>query len=920
MLRRLHKRTQKSGVRSEGVLDFYDGTFVQGWAKCEVPDAEVDVYVNGSLAVSGVADLYRQDLFRAGVGKCAFAIPLDLRRYCQRSEQAIIDVCFHRDNRMLQGSPLVVQPAQIEYELNELGNGRYRGWIRDVANPDQIHNIYIEIDGEVVAEIFCNNWVEFRNGESSHVGFEVDSYCYSRKGGKIQFFSADRELLIPISYENPNDLFLIKEMMQAQIELRRLLSDGNIRNRLMPSLMGHLRGRDKFSSIIASNNTEEASGICVVIPVYGGYLETIQCVESVINAKNKAKYRLVVVYDCGPDKRLATELERLSKEYNFEFYPNDVNKGFVFSANKGIDMYPECDVILLNADTLVSDWWIDALVKAANTDQFIGTVTPTSNNATLYGYPVPGVVNDFPKDIGMLSKVNEQCQLLELNVVDIPSAHGFCMYLKRTMLDEVGGFDEQLWGRGYGEENDLSMRAASLGWRNVVTFSSFVYHHGSVSFAGEAQLLQIENAAKLSKLYPEYGSLVQDFIDNNVLRHTRVLLGKRLLQELWEPMPSILIVTHNFGGGTKVATDGLVELLNSSGQRAVILNQNKDGLWRFIDTVSGVVIDFDFRQEYEDIKNFLACLNVVRIDYHHIAQFDLKVLALPADTGTPYVVQIHDYLYACPRLSMYDSAGKYCSEPDSSAGCNGCIKKNGFNDAIYLSSSVFNDDIECWRNSFRDFLVSARRIFVPDVDVSKRLLRYFPLENLNVLPHIDRSADVDVVSVHGISSRKVNIAIVGSLGVHKGFYRVCRLVGVNGGRTLNIKIIGETVNDDFLRSHGPVDIKGKFSSHQLPDLLQDIDVVLFPGECVETYSYTLSEVIALGKRVVALDIGAIGSRLRKLGSGLLLPLSIDDADIITQIVEYASKDFSNSGVFLGARASDYIARYLEGLGEFDCEY
>ena len=41
---------------------------------------------------------------------------------------------------------------------------------------------------------------------------------------------------------------------------------------------------------------------------------------------------------------------------------------------------------------------------------------------------------------------------------DIPTAHGFCMYIKREAIDDLGLFDEETFGKGYGEENDFSYR------------------------------------------------------------------------------------------------------------------------------------------------------------------------------------------------------------------------------------------------------------------------------------------------------------------------------------------------------------------------------------------------------------------------------------------------------------------------------
>ena len=66
--------------------------------------------------------------------------------------------------------------------------------------------------------------------------------------------------------------------------------------------------------------------------------------------------------------------------------------------------------------------------------------------------------------------------------VAVPTTVGFCMYIRRAALDQVGGFDAAAFGRGYGEENDFCMRAAQRGWSHRLACDTFVYHDGGVSF------------------------------------------------------------------------------------------------------------------------------------------------------------------------------------------------------------------------------------------------------------------------------------------------------------------------------------------------------------------------------------------------------------------------------------------------------
>ena len=63
----------------------------------------------------------------------------------------------------------------------------------------------------------------------------------------------------------------------------------------------------------------------------------------------------------------------------------------------------------------------------------------------------------------------------------IPTAVGHCIYIRRAVIDLIGGFDP-IFGSGYSEEVDFSQRAVALGFRHVCADDVFTYHRGGGSF------------------------------------------------------------------------------------------------------------------------------------------------------------------------------------------------------------------------------------------------------------------------------------------------------------------------------------------------------------------------------------------------------------------------------------------------------
>jgi GT2 family glycosyltransferase len=252
--------------------------------------------------------------------------------------------------------------------------------------------------------------------------------------------------------------------------------------------------------------------IDVIIPVYGGVEQTRRCIESVLSQKQAAPHEVVLIDDASPEPEIASYLDALARQGRISLHRNESNLGFVRSVNLGMALHGDRDVVLLNSDTEVANDWLDRLRAAACGAPHIATATPFSNNATICSYPFEGWSGGVPGTLG-LARVDRLFATANAGrTLDLPTAIGFCMYIRRECLDQLGLFDAQRFGRGYGEENDFCMRALKSGWRHVLAADVFLYHEGSVSFSEERfELIKAATAALLA-VHPEYTSRVHEFI------------------------------------------------------------------------------------------------------------------------------------------------------------------------------------------------------------------------------------------------------------------------------------------------------------------------------------------------------------------------------------------------------------------------
>jgi len=257
----------------------------------------------------------------------------------------------------------------------------------------------------------------------------------------------------------------------------------------------------------------------VVIPAYNAAAELDACLESV-HATVPVGTAVRVIDDASPDPAVERLLERwLQRDVpGWRFVRNSTNRGFVGTANRGMQE-SETDVVLLNADTVVTRGWLQGLARCLASDRAIATATPWTNNGEIASLPQFCAVNPLPPDpdavAGAIAKAGAPLYPA------LPTAVGFCMAIARRAIDRIGCFDEALFGRGYGEENDYSLRAEAIGMRNVLCDDVYVVHLGNRSFGPLGLKPDADSMQRLLSRHPDYLEKVEAFISRDPLAERR---------------------------------------------------------------------------------------------------------------------------------------------------------------------------------------------------------------------------------------------------------------------------------------------------------------------------------------------------------------------------------------------------------------
>ncbi len=627
----------------------------------------------------------------------------------------------------------------------------------------------------------------------------------------------------------------------------------------------------------------------IIIPIYNAYDCVVECIESVIKNTDLKNNCLVLIDDKSTDKRIKILLENYKNKYpNLVVLFNKVNLGFVGTVNRGMH-YSDHDVLLLNSDTEVTKNWLDKIQKCAYSGEKIATVTPLSNNATLASVPKSFVPNDIPKGLSLeeMAELVEKCSKREYP--EIPTGHGFCLYIKRDVLNEVGYFDEETYGRGYGEENDFCFRALNKGYRHLLCDDTYIYHKESQSFAEDKKELIESGLEELKKKYPIYKDRLDAWCVNNPIKNISMNVALNL--EKRKGRTNILYIIHdwkesNLGGTTLHAMDLIKNMRSKYNFHVLTLEDNWYKLYSYWED-NETIIQFPSVNEFHMLKfynfeykkmleNIIDTFGISIIHIHHLIGHYFDIADIIKERKIYAILTLHDYFCACPLINKIYKNQNYCNKP-SEKKCNECL-------AYVLKESV---DICSWRKEWKKLFSVVNQIIAPSESAKEEVKKTYPNLSISVIEHGINITKSPAKYIE--SKRKYNIAFIGAIGNHKGSKLLEELITYKKLNNITIHLFG--IFDSKLQESTSHFINhGRYERSELKNILEEnhIDLICLFSIWPETYSYTLTEAIACGIPVISYNMGAIAERLKKFKLGWTIPYPSEAGQVVDRINQILS--------------------------------
>jgi GT2 family glycosyltransferase/tetratricopeptide (TPR) repeat protein len=211
----------------------------------------------------------------------------------------------------------------------------------------------------------------------------------------------------------------------------------------------------------------------IVIATYNKLEYTQQCIESIREFTPFGVYEIIIVDNHSTDGTLAW----LKEQKDIRTIINEDNLGFPKACNQGIEISVGVNILLLNNDTIVTQNWLSNLLVCLYSDDTIGAVGSVTNNISYY------------QKIPIEYKTIAEMQIFAAHYNQSNPAQweerlklvGYCMLIKKSVVNEIGFLDEQFSPGNY-EDDDYSLRIRKAGYKNMLCKDTFIHHFGCTTF------------------------------------------------------------------------------------------------------------------------------------------------------------------------------------------------------------------------------------------------------------------------------------------------------------------------------------------------------------------------------------------------------------------------------------------------------
>ncbi len=289
----------------------------------------------------------------------------------------------------------------------------------------------------------------------------------------------------------------------------------------------------------------------------------------------------------------------------------------------------------------------------------------------------------------------------------------------------------------------------------------------------------------------------------------------------------------------------------------------------------------DFRELYRGV---LDATRPNAVHLRHLLAHTFDLLDLCAERGVRVVVSAHDHYLVCPSFVLLDDQARDCGG-QCTEGRGQCQLPVPWLEGLPVLKSGYRAQ---WVQEVEEALAQVSAVVVTSWSSQEILARSLPslADRIHRIPH-GRDLERHDLAAPPVAGETIRIVTLGKLDRHKGSNELAAVLeeSLRGGPKLVLHHLGPHCEElSRYAAHGVMVEHGPYAPTELPGLVERIQpslAILLPIWS-ETWSHTLTEVLALGVPVLASDRGAVGERIIETGGGWTVSPTAPE-DVLAQI-------------------------------------
>ncbi|WP_460796772.1 glycosyltransferase [Microbacterium sp. GXF0217] len=843
---------------------------IAGWIKLNGSNQPViaDFYIDEHLVRAAVGcDIVVSELHESSGSEASWGFNVAVDGFIPRSEKAMVSLRDPADGTVMLSREVATSALKDSYRGNlELsGDAVIRGWAINENNPGAVFDVELLVDGH-----------PFLTAKNTLPRVDLREAGLSLGKGGVRFVNPMHEWLA----DGAEHTLSLRFPDQTATAERRFTSEV-------------VSDRGRVTHVL----NPRPRGVTVIVPIYNAPDDVEICIERLLTHTFESA-QILLIDDCSPDPQISEILSRYQGHPRVRILSNSENLGFTRTVNRGISEAGDNDVLLLNSDARVTPGWLNGMLLAASSSLRIATVTAMSDRAGAFSAPTSGNDNPLPSGVDEITYARAFRRRSVGVYPRVPTGNGFCMWISRECLNEVGGLDEQAFPRGYGEENDFCMRAGRAGWIHVIDDRTYVFHDRSKSFGDSKADLLAAGRAIVDARYPEYKQATRVFRESPAiaLARNRASMASSDVMLDQAPTARVLYVISTTTGGTPQTNADLMDALGEAVDPWVLRCDSREiTLSRVIDGKLHDVCTYELRSALEPIGHFspeydgvvASWLTRYDFDVVHIRHLLWHSLSLPniAKTiGARVIVSFHDYYALSPNLKLIDDQGAYLGDEFRAAGS--VFRDSGWDVSAYPLPT--GEWLQWWQDRFWRSIRTADAFITTSESARKLILSHFSEMDparFHVIEHGRDFEEFRSVAARPSYDSPLRILVPGGINAAKGAEILRSMADSDLDRQIEWHILGP-IKESFESVGSSVVYHGAYKRENFGRLVEKIaphaGVVLSIWD--ETYCHTITEMWSVGLPVFVLDFPNVAERVRRFKAGWILDGDAGPS-LATQIVE-----------------------------------